>query len=212
MRVARAPRAGRAARVPGSPPWPCGRPQTRSRRRRVLGLQLDDYSHQHLLLRAVVAAADVLEAAVPARVPDGRPAPTRGRGAPPLATQNTAVSRFTASISRCRGRRRAWSPWGPRPDPNRVGARWTPGGPPGPTCRSVRPHPGRRRWPRHARPSARTSQAAPAFWAGRGDPGILSPWMKASKVYLAAVWAAWGFSRAPRAPGALLWRVCGRRC
>ena len=42
-----------------------------------------------IIMRAI-SAADVLEAAVPARVPDGRPAPTRGRGPPPLAPQNTA--------------------------------------------------------------------------------------------------------------------------
>ena len=48
------------------------------------------------------------------------------------------------------------------------------------------------------------------LWAGRGDPGILSLWMKASKVQLAAVRAALGLSHAPRTPGGLLWRVCGR--
>ena len=107
LHARRAPAVQRASR--GRRRGPCGRPQTRPRRHRVWGLQLDEYSHQHLLLRAVVAAPDVLEAAVPARVLDGRPAPARGRGAPPLAPQNTAVSRFTASRSSGRGRRRARS-------------------------------------------------------------------------------------------------------
>ena len=81
-RVARAPRAGRAARAPWSPPRPFGRTQTRPRRRRVWGLQLDEYSHDLLLLRGEVAAADVLEVAVAARELEEGPVPIRGRGAP----------------------------------------------------------------------------------------------------------------------------------